>query len=68
MSDTGEIPERRPTTYLVVEGRRAELERELMWTVALGGSDARIKEIERMLASAANDNVLLDVVRPVPGD
>lgn len=45
--------------FAVIEGRRAALERELMWTVALGGDPARIEQLRRMLMPSANDSLTL---------
>lgn len=48
--------------FVVIEGRRAVLERELMWAVALGGDPVRIEQLGRMLMPSANDHlaVLVD--------
>lgn len=49
------------TALMAIAGGRVELERELMWTVALGGPQERIEQLERMLARAANDNSPIEV-------
>lgn len=39
----------------VIEGSRADLEREWLWLVALDGDPARIQQLKRMLVHSAND-------------
>lgn len=53
---------RPPSGVEAIEGKRAVLERELMWAVALGANPERIEQLSRMLAPAANDDVLVTMV------
>lgn len=61
MSEQSEAEGQSPC--LTRSGGRAAVERELMWTVALGGSPARIEQLMRMLSLPANDSVVAYVVR-----
>jgi hypothetical protein len=43
----------------VIAGGRKELERQLMWAVALNGDPKRIAQLERLLAPEANDGMMV---------
>jgi hypothetical protein len=43
----------------VIEGGRAQLERELLWLVALGGNERRRDELMRQLTASANHELVL---------
>ena len=58
--------EGRPLDAEVIAGGRKELERQLMWAVALNGDPKRIAQLERMLTPAANDGMMAQVLQPDP--
>ena len=58
--------EGKPLDPVVVVGGRKELERQLMWAVALNGDPKRIAQLERVLTPAANDGMMVQVLQPKP--
>ena len=56
--------EGRPLDAEVIVGERKELERQLMWAVALNGDPRRIAQLERMLKPAANEGMMVRDLQP----